>query len=133
MTIVREAVPGSGIHFAPYTDLANIKQGKNEKLKSYLKKFSEAVAQSETVPPEGMLMALGAGVRTKTKLWKNIRKHQCNDIEDFYQRAETYIRLEETEEPLQELKDNEEEKKDEKNKQSDELLSNSPRREEKRH
>ena len=78
-------------------------------------------------------MALVTGVRLEIRLRRNIRKHQYNDKEDFYQRAKTYIKLEEAEEPLQEWKYNKEDKKDERKKRSHGLFSNVPRREDKRH
>ena len=46
------------VHASPYIDLENIKQQKDESLKSYLRRFSEAPAQTEIVPPGGTLMAL---------------------------------------------------------------------------
>ena len=65
--------------------MANIKQGRDETLKLYLKQFNEAATHAEIVPLGETLMALVAGGRPEMRLWRNIRKHQCHDIEDFYQ------------------------------------------------
>ena len=39
-------------------------------------------------------MAIIAGVRLGSKLWENMLKREVTDLDDFYERAQKYIRVE---------------------------------------
>ena len=45
-------------------------------------------------------MAITAGVRPGSKLWDNMLKREVTDLDDFYERAQKYIRVEDGHENL---------------------------------
>ena len=53
----------------------DIRQKEIESLKAYIQKFMQAASQAKTVGDEGKMMAITAGVRHKTNLWKSLRKN----------------------------------------------------------
>ena len=67
------------------------------------------------------------GVRPKTKLWNDLQERDCRTLEEFYARAEKYLRVKNTEEalgktnsPIKDPKDKKEKKKkNEKSKPND--------------
>ena len=53
-----------------------------------------AAAGAKTVGDEGKMMALTAGVRRRTPLWSSLRKHGVKTTQEFLDRADRYIKLE---------------------------------------
>ena len=45
-------------------------------------------------------MAITAGVCPRSKLWDNMLKREVTDLDDFYERAEKYIRVEDGHESI---------------------------------
>ena len=80
--------------------MTNIKQREGETLKSYLKHFNDEAAKVHSVPEDGVLFAAMGGVCPKTKLWNDLQERDCRTLEEFYARAEKYLRVENTEEAL---------------------------------
>ena len=53
-----------------------------------------AVTGAKTVGDEGKMMAITAGVRHHTPLWSSLRKHGVKTTQEFLDRADRYIKLE---------------------------------------
>ena len=84
----------------PGTSLANVKQGENESLKSYIHRFNMEAAEVGSLTRRELKMAITAGVRPGSKLWDNMLKREVTDLDDFYERAQKYIRVEDGHENL---------------------------------
>ena len=84
----------------PGTSLANVKQGENESLKSYIHKFNMEAAKVGSLTRQELKMTITAGVRPGSKLWDNMLKREVTDLDDFYERAQKYIRVEDGHENL---------------------------------
>ena len=80
--------------------MTNIKQCEGETLKFYLKRFNDEAARVHSAPEGGVLFAAMSGVCLKTKLWNDLQERDCRALEEFYARAEKYLRIENTEEAL---------------------------------
>ena len=50
--------------------------------------------KAKTVGDEGKMMAITAGVKHKTGLWKSLRKNGVRTMKEFLDRADQYIKLE---------------------------------------
>ena len=57
--------------------LASIKQGSNETLKAYVKRFNEELTTIHNPQENGVLMAIISGVRPETPLWDKLQKDEC--------------------------------------------------------
>ena len=79
----------------PTTKLANIKQGENESLKDYIHRFSIEATKVRGLTKAEHKMAITAGVRPESKLWGSMLKREVSNLEDFFERAQKYIRVEE--------------------------------------
>jgi len=77
--------------------LADIKQGENELLRDYVKRFNHAAARVKGADEKLMHYALIAGVRKGTAFAQKLLMKKTEDLQDFYEKAEHYMRLEESE------------------------------------
>ena len=80
--------------------MTNIKQREGETLKSYLKRFNDEAARVYSVPESGVLFAAMSEICPKTKLWNDLQERDCRTFEEFYARAEKYMRVENADEAL---------------------------------
>ena len=74
--------------------LASIKQGLNETLKDYVKRFNEELATMHNPQENGVLMAAILGVRPETPFWDKLQKDECKTLQEFYRRADKIMHLE---------------------------------------
>ncbi|XP_062114333.1 uncharacterized protein LOC133825397 [Humulus lupulus] len=82
------------------TSLANIKQGEGESLKSYIHRFNMEVAKVGSLSRGEFKMEITAGVRSGSKLLDNMLKTEATDLDEFYEIAQKYIRIEDSHENL---------------------------------
>ena len=73
----------------------DIRQKEGESLKSYIQRFMQAASRAKSVDDEGKMMAITAGVRPQTDLWKSLSKNGVKTTQEFLDRADKYIKLEE--------------------------------------
>ena len=78
----------------PLSRLASIKQGPNEKLKTYFKRFNEELATIQNPQENGVLMAAISGVQPEMPFWDKLQKDECKILQEFYRRADKIMRLE---------------------------------------
>ena len=78
----------------PLSHLSSIKQGSNETLKAYVKRFNEELATIHNPQENKVLMAAISGVRPKTPFWDKLQKDECKMLQEFYRRANKIMRLE---------------------------------------
>ncbi|XP_062114302.1 uncharacterized protein LOC133825361 [Humulus lupulus] len=76
------------------TSLTNVKQGEDESLKNYIHRFNMEAAKVGSLARGELKMAITAGVRLGSKLWDNMLKREVTDLDDFYERVQKYIRVE---------------------------------------
>ncbi|XP_062093206.1 uncharacterized protein LOC133798752 [Humulus lupulus] len=86
---------GACDYIMPTTNLANIKQGENESLKDYIHRFGIEATKVGDLTKAELKMAITAGVRPGSKLWSNMLKREVLNLDDFFERAQKYIRVEE--------------------------------------
>ncbi|XP_062078265.1 uncharacterized protein LOC133782862 isoform X1 [Humulus lupulus] len=82
------------------TSLANVKQGENESLKSYIHRFNMEATKVGSLTRRELKMAITTGVRSGSQLWDNMLKREVTDLDNFYERAQKYIRVEDGHESL---------------------------------
>ena len=71
--------------------LVDIRQKDDESLKAYIQRFMQAASRAKTVGDEGKMMAITAGVKHKTGLWKSLRKNGVRTMQEFLDRADQYM------------------------------------------
>ncbi|XP_062075513.1 uncharacterized protein LOC133779582 [Humulus lupulus] len=76
------------------TILASIKQGEGESLKSYIHRLNMEAAKVGSLTMGELKIAISAGVRPHSKLWDNMLKREVTGLDDFYEMAQKYIRVE---------------------------------------
>lgn len=74
--------------------LANVRQGDNESLKSYLHRFTTELLSVNSVSEDGVLCLLITGVKTETKFWKELQETDSQSLSAFYMMAEKHLRRE---------------------------------------
>jgi len=77
--------------------LADIKQGESESLRDYVKRFNHAAARVKGADERLMHYALITGVRKGTAFAQKLLMKKTEDLQDFYEKADRYMRLEESE------------------------------------
>ncbi|XP_062100537.1 uncharacterized protein LOC133806454 [Humulus lupulus] len=80
--------------------LANVKQGENESLKSCIHRFNMETAKVGSLSRGELKMVITVGVCPGSKLWDNMLKRKVADLDDFYERLQIYIRVEDGHENL---------------------------------
>uniref|UniRef100_A0A803P5U2 Uncharacterized protein n=1 Tax=Cannabis sativa TaxID=3483 RepID=A0A803P5U2_CANSA len=77
------------------TSITNVKQGREESLRSYIQRFNTEVTKVGKMSKDKIKFSIAAGVHSRGGLWKNMLKRGLDDLDDFYERVEKYIRMEE--------------------------------------
>ncbi|XP_062086237.1 uncharacterized protein LOC133792352 [Humulus lupulus] len=85
----------SRIHPIDANQLIDIRQKEGEPLKDYIQRFMRAATWAKSVGDEGKMMGITAGVQHQSPLWSNLRKNGVKSTQDFLDRADKYIKLEE--------------------------------------
>ena len=85
---------GARKYATPLSRLSSIKQGLNETLKAYVKRFNEELATIHNPQENGVLTAAILGVRPETPFWDKLQKDECKTLQEFYRRANKIMRLE---------------------------------------
>ena len=85
---------GARKYATPLNSLASIKQGSNETLKVYVKRFNEELTTIHNPKENEVLMAAISGVRLETPFWDKLQKDECKTLQEFYRRADKIMRLE---------------------------------------
>ncbi|XP_062100469.1 uncharacterized protein LOC133806375 [Humulus lupulus] len=83
------------VHSTEANQLVKIRQKEGETLKGYVQRFMRAAARDKRVGDEGKMMALTIGVRCHSSLWNSLRMNGVKSTQEFLDRADTYIKLEE--------------------------------------
>ena len=78
----------------PLSRLASIKQGSNETLKAYVRRFNEELSTIHNPQENGVLMATILGVRPKTPFRDKLQKDECKMLQEFYRQADKIMHLE---------------------------------------
>ena len=84
------------VHPTEANHLVEIRQQDGESLKDYIQRFMRATAGAKTVGDEGKMMAITAGVKRRSPLWKSLRKDGVRTTQEFLDRADRYIKLEDS-------------------------------------
>ena len=87
-------IPRSEKVRTPLSCLASIKQGSNETLKVYVKRFNEELATIHNLQENGVLMAAILKVRPETPFWDKLQKDECKTLQEFYSLANKIMSLE---------------------------------------
>lgn len=85
----------SRIHPTETNQLVDIRQKEGESLKSYIQRFMQTASRAKIVGNEGKMMEITAGVRRQSDLWKSFKKNGVKTTQEFLDRADKYIKLEE--------------------------------------
>ena len=83
------------VHPTEANQLVEIRQQDGESLKDYIQRFMRVAAGAKMVGDEGKMMAITAGVKRRSPLWKSLRKDGVRTTQEFLDRADRYIKLEE--------------------------------------
>ena len=85
---------GARKYTAPLSSLANIKQGLNETLKAYIKRFNDELKTILNPQENGVMMETISGIRPNTPFWDKLQKDECKSLAEFYMRADKIICIE---------------------------------------
>ena len=91
---------GARKYATPLSRLASIKQGPNEKLKAYIKRFNDELTTIHNPQQNGVTTMAISGVRSDTPFWDKIQKDECKTLAEFYRRTDKIMRLETAREPF---------------------------------
>ncbi|XP_062118655.1 ribulose bisphosphate carboxylase large chain-like [Humulus lupulus] len=83
------------IHPTEANQLVDIRQKEGEPLKEYIQRFMRVAARAKSVIDEGKMMAITAGVQCRSPLSSVLRKNGVKSTQEFLDRADKYIKLEE--------------------------------------
>ena len=81
--------------------LASIKQGPNETLKAYIKRFNDKLKTIHNPQENGVMMAAISGARPDTPFWDKLQKDECKTLVKFYRCADKIMHLETVREAIQ--------------------------------
>ena len=92
-----------GVHkyATPLSRIANIKQGPNETLKSYIKHFNDELTKIHNPQENRVMMAAISRVQPETPFWDKLQKNECKLLMEFYKRANKIMHLEIAREAVQ--------------------------------
>ena len=74
--------------------LASFKQGSNETLKAYIKRFKDELMTIHNPKKNGVIMTAISGVRRDTPIWDKLQRDECKSLVEFYRRANKIMCLE---------------------------------------
>ena len=66
----------------------------------YLKRFNDEASRVYSEHEGRVVFAVMSGVRPKTKLWNDLQERDYRTLEEFYAKAEKYLRVENAKEAL---------------------------------
>ena len=89
---------GARKYATPLSCLASIKQGPNETLKAYIKRFNDELATIHNPQENRVIMAAISRVQPETPFSDKLQKDECKSLQEFYRRADKIIWLETTHE-----------------------------------
>ena len=73
--------------------LADIKQGKDESLKNYIQRFMREANRETAVGDEGKMVAISARITYRSPLWDSIHRNPISTLQQFLDRADKYMKL----------------------------------------
>ncbi|XP_030477951.2 uncharacterized protein LOC115694990 [Cannabis sativa] len=82
-------------YIVPITSITNVMQGEKESLRRYIQRFNAEVAKVGRMSNDELKFAIAIGICLGSGLWGNMLKRELDGNEDFYEKAEIYIRIEE--------------------------------------
>ena len=83
LEIVYALVPRSEKVRDPLSRLASIKQGSNETLKVYVRRFNKELATIHNPQENGVLMEAILGIQPETPFWDKLQKDDCKTLLEF--------------------------------------------------
>ena len=92
---------GARKYVIPLRHIASIKQGPNETLKVYIKRFNDELMTMHNPQENGVMMVAISGVRPDTLFRDKLQKDECNMLTEFYRRANKIMHLKTTREAIQ--------------------------------
>ncbi|XP_062118659.1 uncharacterized protein LOC133832312 [Humulus lupulus] len=78
-------------------DLVDIKQNDNEPLKDYIQRFMREATRVKSLSDDGKLIAINSGVKVKSLFWSSLKRKFACTTQEFLDRVEEFIKLEEAE------------------------------------
>ena len=57
--------------------MASIKEGSNETVKAYIKRFNDKLATIHNPQENGVMMTIISGVQPETPFWDKLQKDEC--------------------------------------------------------
>ncbi|XP_062086222.1 uncharacterized protein LOC133792335 [Humulus lupulus] len=78
-------------------DLVDIKQRDNEPLKDYIQRFMQEATKVKFLSDDGKLIAINLAVKVKSLFWSSLKRKSTRTTQEFLDRAEEFIKLEEAE------------------------------------
>ncbi|XP_062075504.1 uncharacterized protein LOC133779571 [Humulus lupulus] len=88
---------------AELNDLVDIKQKDNEPLKDYIQCFMREATRVKSLSDDGKLIAINLGVKVKSLFWSSLKRKYARTTQEFLDRTEEFIRLEEAERKVDNL------------------------------
>ena len=82
----------------PLVHLGNVKQKKDESLKSYLNHFMEESSYVISTPDASVLAYLTNGVVPETPFWDELQQKECKSVNEFYRKVNKFLKLENSKE-----------------------------------
>ena len=92
---------GARKYATPLSRLASIKQGPNETLKVYIKRFNDKLTMIPNPRENGVMMAAISRVRPETPFWDKLQKDECKTLAEFYRRVDKIMHLKTAREAIQ--------------------------------
>ncbi|XP_062089143.1 uncharacterized protein LOC133795702 [Humulus lupulus] len=84
-------------------DLVDRKQRDNEPLKDYIQRFMWEVTRVKSLNDDGKLIAINSGIKVKNLFWSSLKRKFARTTQEFLDRAEEFIKLEEVERKVDNL------------------------------
>ena len=95
-TMFMHQFQGARKYATPLSRLASIKQGPNETLKAYIKRFNDKLTTIHNPQENRVMMAAISGVRPNIPFWDKLQKYECKKLAEFYRRPDKIMHLETT-------------------------------------
>ena len=91
---------GARKYAIPISRLSSIKQGPNETLKAYIKRFNDELATIHNPQENGIMMTEISKVQPETPFWDKLQKDECKSLQEFYRREDKIMCLETVQETV---------------------------------